>query len=240
MNKWRKTDKVTKPHVELEDNLILTVKLPPDMYYVAEALEIVLPSVLHKFAVHIHKGDWLTNGLSIKEACEHLHSEVNELEQALKEQKPEDVLMEAADVINQSMILATLFKSNVAPKKIPIIWKGREFIARSDGEIEFATGLKKGQPVKFSETWKGYYETVMYGVNTKKGYSRMSRRRVILEAFKGPPPSSGHHADHINGLVWDDRPDNLQWLDGKENSSQSGKQNKHIPHQQPHRKGRVT
>lgn len=226
-NRYRKTEKITKPHVTLVDNL-LCIELPPDMYYIADALEVVLPAVLHKFAVHATKGDWLANGETVANAFGHLLSEVEELNEAIKSGIPENVVDEAADTINQAMILATIFKTHVQPERKTFEWFGRKFVARSDGEIEYANGIRAGQPVKFIPNHKGYYEVNMYGVNTPKGYKRMSRARTILFAFKGPPPSDQHTAEHVNTLVWDDRPSNLEWLPHNENSAQSGRANRGV------------
>jgi hypothetical protein len=223
MTKYKsKSGRVRKPHVDLVDNT-LRIRLPAEMHYIGDALEVMLPGVLHKFAVHIRKGDWMLNGLTVKEALAHLRSEVIELEEAITSRSPQEVMMEASDVINQAMIIGTLFRSEVAPERKEVSWYGRNFVARSDGEVEFVDGIKRGQLVSFVEGKKGQYEVNMYGLHTPKGYRRTTRGELVLTAFKGPKPADYMEVDHKNGLKWDDRPDNLQWLPKTLNSAQSGR-----------------
>lgn len=211
-----------KPTVRLKGNK-LTIRLPPSMHYIADAMEIMIPASLHKFAIHAAKGDWIASGYSVDDAMHHLSLEIEELAGAVASGRPEDVMMEAGDVLNLAIIIGTLFKHQVAPEKIPFEWYGRSFVARSDGEIEYGDGLRAGQLVKFNPNKKGYYTSNVYGVDTPRGYKAMARAATILRVFKGPPPEDNYHCDHQNELNWDDRPDNLQWLHPSENSAQSGR-----------------
>lgn len=75
----------------------------------------------------------------------------------------------------------------------------------SDGHIYY-----HGKNVAEHDNGRGYlYVTIKY----KKIYVH----RVVLEAYKGPPPSSGMDVNHINGKRFDNRPENLEWCTRSEN-----------------------
>jgi len=71
---------------------------------------------------------------------------------------------------------------------------------------------------------------ILSQLDTRGGYLRVvvSRggkmttpmvHRLVLAAFKGPPPTLAHQAAHNNGVRTDNKPENLRWATCKENLS---------------------
>jgi hypothetical protein len=82
-------------------------------------------------------------------------------------------------------------------------------------------GGKGGQmswPQKILKPWKttaGYLSVSLSNITTTK----RSVHRLVLLAFRGPPPSDAFEAAHMNGCRQDNRLENLQWATAKENNS---------------------
>ena len=69
-------------------------------------------------------------------------------------------------------------------------------------------------PLKLHKINSGYF-----GCSLRRGSEKLTTtvQRLVLTAFVGDPPSSEHHANHINGIKTDNRPANLEWVTRSEN-----------------------
>lgn len=62
---------------------------------------------------------------------------------------------------------------------------------------------------------KGYRRVALHAAG--RGYTVVVHR-LILEAFVGLQPSAIHQANHKNGIKWDNRLSNLEWVTPVENN----------------------
>ncbi len=74
----------------------------------------------------------------------------------------------------------------------------------------------EGRKVKPQINAKGYLYVHLWSIINKKN-KRVRVNRIICELWHGPPPTSKHHARHLNGIKTDNSPDNLRWGTPKEN-----------------------
>lgn len=63
----------------------------------------------------------------------------------------------------------------------------------------------------------GKYHKVILGRNHGRDYVH----RIVAKAFHGPPPTTKHEVNHINGNTKDNRVDNLEWVTRSENNYHS-------------------
>ena len=70
----------------------------------------------------------------------------------------------------------------------------------------------------------GKYVILGYRPDSKdwRKHTTISRGKLILRAFVGPPPPDKPEVDHINRNKQDDRPENLRWVDRFENMQNRG------------------
>jgi hypothetical protein len=73
---------------------------------------------------------------------------------------------------------------------------------------------KHGKPIDVKPSRKGYLNFERK-INGRRKTIHMAR--AVLEAFVGPPLTSEHEADHINGDVSNNNVENLRWLTKVEN-----------------------
>lgn len=70
-----------------------------------------------------------------------------------------------------------------------------------------------------------YYEKIIvktYSKNRDKiGRKNLWLHRVVCQAFHGEPPFPRAQVDHINGDMFDNRPENLRWCTPTENMRNS-------------------
>lgn len=109
--------------------------------------------------------------------------------------------------------------------KIEEIWKpvlGHESYAVSNlGRIKSLHARSKQTILKptihFSKK-RTYFRVSLWSYANYK-YKIEFVHRLVLYAFKGPPPAPNMVADHINNIPTDNRPDNLQWVTQRLNRS---------------------
>lgn len=79
-------------------------------------------------------------------------------------------------------------------------WRAKKRLNRSYGSIVIGTTLKS---------------------HDKQIYKQLWVHRVVCQAFHGEPPFPKAQVDHINGDMFDNRPENLRWCTAQENRRNS-------------------
>jgi hypothetical protein len=86
----------------------ITIAVPPELVALGAKPDFqrFFDAMLYKLRRNAHKGKWET--LPLEKAWKDLQGEVEELEDALKSGSTSEILMEAADVANESLIVAMI------------------------------------------------------------------------------------------------------------------------------------
>ena len=97
-------------------------------------------------------------------------------------------------------------------------YEGRYEVSTA-GRIRTLIGIgrkRSGEILAGSSNQKGYRRILL---SSSDGTHRTSVvHRLVLEAFVGPQPSPRHEVNHKNGIKWDNRVENLEWVTRKENN----------------------
>lgn len=88
--------------------MILTVEMPDEMAMYAEDIQEFVGLMVHKLHKNMHKGRW--EELSLASAYMALMEESDELHRAIREQNTDEAYLEAADVANFAMIIASIMR----------------------------------------------------------------------------------------------------------------------------------
>lgn len=82
--------------------------------------------------------------------------------------------------------------------------------------------IRKGKTLSlFQKKSNGYLHVNLYREARKSKSYRV--HRLIGITFIGNPPTKKHQINHINGIKYDNRVENLEWCTAKENISHSNK-----------------
>lgn len=84
----------------------LTIKLPPEVEQYEHDIRRFVDAMVYKLKVHHRKGRW--ENLPVDGAISRLEGEVMELRDAVRGGNTIEVLLEAADVANYAMIVASI------------------------------------------------------------------------------------------------------------------------------------
>lgn len=84
----------------------ITIKLPPELAAYRGSLTRFFDAMVYKLRRNAHKGKW--EAVPLPRAMTALMSEARELEEALRHGSTMEILMEAADVANQALIVAEI------------------------------------------------------------------------------------------------------------------------------------
>lgn len=86
----------------------ITIALPPELAAlgVKPDLQRFFDAMIYKLRRNAHKGKWET--LPLDKAWNDLEGEVSELREALASNSTSEILMEAADVANEALIVANI------------------------------------------------------------------------------------------------------------------------------------
>lgn len=84
----------------------LLIRLPPELADYRKEIQRFVDAMIYKLRRNAHKGKW--EGLNLEEAIKRTFGEVHELDDAVKRGSTSEVLMEAADVANQALIVANI------------------------------------------------------------------------------------------------------------------------------------
>lgn len=100
-----------------------------------------------------------------------------------------------------------LDKAEISKEWAPIV---DGYYATTEGQIY---SIKSGKLISMRETKRGYLEVALSVNGIANTYLA---HRIICAAFHGPQPSSVS-VNHKNYVKTDNRPENLEWMDTKEN-----------------------
>jgi hypothetical protein len=102
------------------------------------------------------------------------------------------------------------------------------------GRMFMRRGIR-GKPGKMFEKWFAAPKPMYLGANNRNHYWSVQIQgrhyyvhRLVCAAFHGPSPSSVHQAAHLNGNKADNRPENVTWATGVENSHHKRGHGRHI------------
>ncbi len=88
--------------------VIIPVPVPPELVAIgcAPDLQRFFDAMIYKLRRNAHKGKWET--LPLEKAFADLHAEVEELDKSIASGSTAEILMEAADVANEALIVANI------------------------------------------------------------------------------------------------------------------------------------
>jgi hypothetical protein len=87
-------------------NKEITIALPPEVEAYADDIRRFVDAMVFKLKMHSKKGKW--EALSLPECLELLEGEVRELRDAVKGHNLIEILLEAGDVGNYALIIASI------------------------------------------------------------------------------------------------------------------------------------